>query len=239
MFGIIGAMKSEIELLKESLEGRQETAVAGRTVYTGRINGAEAAVMECGIGKVMAAMCAQLLIDRFGATRLINTGVAGGVGHGLRVGDFVIGESLVQHDFDVSALGYPKGYAFLGEPDGMTVYHSDAELIELFVAASADVLAADKIVRGRIASGDVFVASGALKERLRDSYGAVAAEMEGAAIGCVAQANGVPFIVVRALSDLADEEANISYEEFEKESAAVSAAIVKEMLAKFSERSLA
>lgn len=230
MIGIIGAMKIEIDLLRDNMEARQETRAAGRTVYTGRINGTEVALMECGIGKVMAAMCAQILIDRFGVTHLINTGVAGGVGHGLKVGDFVIGESLVQHDMDVTALGYPKGYAFQGDRDRFTVYCSDKGMIEAFVSAAASNLEPEKVIRGRIASGDIFVADCKLKEMLRDAFGALAAEMEGAAIGCVAEANGIPFIVVRALSDLADEEANLSYEEFERHAAAISANIVKDML---------
>lgn len=233
MIGIIGAMKIEIELLKKCMVGKTEHHIAGRTVYTGTVSGAEVAVMECGIGKVMASMCAQLLADKFGATHFINTGVAGGVGKGLKVGDFVIAESLVQHDFDVSALGYPKGYAFLGEGDQFTVYQADKTMIRAFMEASRRVLDEGAVHLGRIASGDVFVADKKLKETLRDEYGAMAAEMEGAAIGCVAQANKIPFIVVRALSDLADEEANVSYEEFEQRAAEISATIVKEMLANF------
>lgn len=215
-WGIIGAMEEEISLLTAAMENLTTCTVAGRTYYEGTIAGHPVALTKCGVGKVFSAMAAQVLIDRFAVTKLVNIGVAGGVGVGLHVGDMVLSTDAVQHDFDVSPLGYAVGHNMDvgGDPAKPTRYAADEELRSLFKAAAQKTLPADAgLLEGTVASGDQFVDSAALKEELRERFGAVACEMEGAAMAQVAFCQQVPFLIVRTLSDLADGEAPISFRE--------------------------
>ena len=184
-------------------------------------------VVQCGIGKVNAARITQALIDRFDPCAVVNSGVAGGVGEGLRVGDIVIGAGLVQHDFDVTALGYAKGYLFEGEKDRPTVFRSDPALIAALKSAAAGAAPDCGVREGVIASGDLFVAKAETKRELRERFGAVAAEMEGASVAQTAHYAGVPFVVLRVISDLADGTAPDSYDSFELETAARSAEVIR------------
>lgn len=233
VIGIIGAMDSEIALLCERMTAQTVHAAAGLTVYCGRLEDKAVAVVRCGEGKVRAALCAQMLIDRFGVTAIINTGVAGGLAAGLRVGDLVLATDAVQHDFDLTAFGYVRGYvAGMGDGTAPTRYACDAKLCAAFRTA-ADALLPElghAYIEGTVATGDVFVDSTPLKRELIAAYGAAAAEMEGGAIAAVAVQNGVPFVVVRAISDLAEGGATVSFETFEVEAARTSAAITCRML---------
>ncbi len=225
--GVICAMENEARLLIEAMENREEKEYAGCVFHVGTLCGAPAVAVRCGIGKVNAARITQTLIDRFSPRCVVNSGIAGGVGEGLRVGDIVIGEGLVQHDFDVTAFGYARGYVFEGPKDRPTVFRSDPALAQA-LAAAASAAAPDRGVRmGIIASGDVFVAKAETKKELRDLFGATAAEMEGAAVAQTAHYAGVPFAVLRVISDLADGGAPDSYESFEDETAFLSAEIIK------------
>lgn len=228
--GIIGAMASEVELLTAALTEAQTQTIAGVTFYHGTLEGQDVVIAQCGIGKVCAAICAQAMADCYKVGALINTGVAGGLHHSLAVGDIVIGTDAVQHDFDMTAFGYVKGY--MGGSDGKepTVFHADPKLIASFKEVAAQVLTDSKFIEGTIASGDVFVDDSALKKSLIEQFDAAAAEMEGAAIAQVAAANGIPFIIIRSISDLAEHEANVSFDEFEKKAAKVSSDIVLGML---------
>lgn len=228
--GIIGAMDIEVDTLKASIDNCKTEKVGEMTFFSGTLNGAEVIVVKCGIGKVNAARCAQTLADRFSAAAIINTGIGGGIGDGLAVGDIVIGESLVQHDFDVSGFGYAKGYMFLGDKDKPTEYIADKRLIELIENAALKHIPAQRIKRGIIATGDIFVSDAEKKSEIRNGFNALVTEMEGAAIAQTARANNIPFAVVRALSDLADGSAAESYEAFEKETAYLSAEIIKSFL---------
>ena len=229
-WGIIGAMESEARQLIAAMTDVTAAEYAGKIYYEGTLNARRVVVVQSGIGKVAAAIGAQVLCDRYGITALINTGVAGGLHPALAVGDIVLGTSAVQHDFDVSALGYVRGYMCTGG-DGQTptVYKADTALCARFRAAAAPYLGVQKVIEGPIATGDLFVDSGEVKQSLIRDFGAAAAEMEGGAIAQVAAANGVPFLIVRAVSDLAEHQANVSYETFEKEAADRCAAIVMEM----------
>ena len=228
--GIIGAMASEVEILKANLADAATETAAGVTFFKGTLEGKPVVIAQCGIGKVCAAICAQAMIDRFDVSCVINTGVAGGLHHSLAIGDIVISTDAVQHDFDLTAFGYVKGY--MGGGDGKTVtrYNADGELIALFKAAADDVLNENKYIEGTIASGDIFVDNSELKRELIENFGASAAEMEGASIAQVAAANGTPFIVIRSISDLAENEANVSFDVFEKKAAEISSRIVLGML---------
>ena len=234
-WGIIGASDAEVGALIAALEAHETHAVGGVTCHSGKLGGHRVVVVNCGVGKVCAAMCAQLLIDRFAVDGIVNTGVAGGLADGLAVGDLVIADNAVQHDFDITAFGHPRGY-IPARGDGenvVSVWPTDPALTAAFRAAAEDVRAREggfACHGGRIVSGDVFVSGVALKQTLRDDFGAVAAEMEGAAIAQVAYLNGVPFALVRALSDLADGSAADSFDTFEQQTAARSARILLTML---------
>ena len=229
--GIIGAMDSEVALLKENMQDLRVEKHAGSEFFCGTLRGVPVVVEKCGIGKVCAAMGTQAMIDHFDVCCVINTGVAGGLAKGLNVGDLVVSSDVVQHDYDLTAFGYAKGYlADVGtDKTCATRILADATMKECFRKAAEKTLTDTAWIEGTIVSGDVFVNSSELKNTLIEQFQASAAEMEGAAVGEVAYLNGKPFLVIRALSDLADQEATVSYEEFEKKAARVSAGLVMEM----------
>lgn len=229
MLGIIGAMDSEVNALIAALQNKQETIIAGSHFFSGKLGSTDAVVVMCGIGKVAAAICAQAMIDTFHPDILINTGVAGGVASGLKQGDLVIATDAVQHDFDLSLFGYAKGYMPVWGKDksSPSPFPTDDALATKLIAA-ADALGYHAI-RGRIASGDVFVADAALKQTLATQFSASAAEMEGAAIAQTAWQNQTPCAIVRAISDLADGSATLSFEEFERIAAERSAKLLMEI----------
>ena len=215
-WGIIGAMEEEISLLTAAMENTVMHTVGGRTYYEGTIEGHAVALTKCGTGKVFAAMAAQILIDRFAATKLINIGVAGGIGSGLHVGDMVLSTDAVQHDFDMSALGYVRGRNMdvSDDPTEPTRYAADEELRVQFKAAAQKTLPADcGLLEGTIVSGDQFIGDAETKKSLHELFGGMACEMEGAARAQVAGCQGVPFLIVRSISELADGGAKISYRE--------------------------
>ncbi len=230
--GIIGAMDIEVETLKNSLENPKNSKIGEMEFYEGTLEEQNVIVVKCGIGKVNAARCAQILCDKFDVSIIVNTGIGGGIGDGLSVADVVIGNELCQHDFDVSGFGYAKGYMFQGDKDKATIYECDKTLVEIAKKAAEQNMSPDKIKVGRIATGDVFVSSVEKKKELKDNFGAMVCEMEGGAIAQTAVLNNVPFVVVRAISDLADGSAADSYEEFEKQTAYLCAKIIKSFVAK-------
>lgn len=230
-FGVIGAMESEVAQLRGALQNTETTDCCGLTFHSGTLGNRRVVLVRCGVGKVNAARCAQMLIDRFAVDYIVNTGIAGGVGAGLAVADVVVGAELVQHDFDAVAFGYARGN--ICDPthrDAPSVFRGDAELIAAFRAAAETLIDPARVKTGRIATGDLFVASAEAKRDIAETFGAVAAEMEGGAIAQVASMAGVPFIVLRAISDLADGSSPKSFAEFEKETADLSASILRRMI---------
>ena len=227
--GLIGAMESEVALLLKKMQDCR-TVTVGKTVFTtGSLENVSVVIARCGIGKVCAAMCAQAMIDRFAVRCLINTGVAGGIAPGLKLGDTVLSTYAVQHDFDVTAFGHVRGFLCDGGDDREpTRFAADENLRRLFAEEAAAL--AVPTVEGVIATGDVFVADAALKARIAAEFSAAVAEREGGAIAQTAAANRVPFLIVRAVSDLADGEAPASFDAFEKEAAARSAAVLLRVL---------
>lgn len=220
--GIIGAMSVETEGLLAEMTEKKSEVVSGVTYTAGRLCGHDVVVATCGIGKVFAAICAEAMILRFGVTALLNTGVAGGLTPMLEVGDVVVADEVVQHDMNTTALGDPQGLI-----SGINVvkFAADKRLLKALCEATAE-LDYNGIV-GTVASGDLFVAKQKTKERLAADFDAVACEMEGAAIGHVAYVNGVPFAVLRAISDGGD---GMEYSEFVALAAKTSVAITKEFL---------
>ena len=230
MFGIIGAMESEIALLKGKMQGIEEHHLGKSIFYTGQLEGQEVVLLKSGIGKVASAIGAQAMIDLFHASSIVNTGIAGGIGKGLAVGDIVVGSFAVQHDFDMSGLGYAPGYMEGEQADMPTRYLPDEALVQEFLQAARKVMPEENIHQGGIATGDLFVSEGEKKKWIRDTFDALAAEMEGAAIAQTAMQNDVPFVIIRAISDLADEDAAGSVEQSEQTMADRSAKILLELL---------
>ena len=226
--GIIGAMDEEIELLKNSMVIEKTETVAGMCFFIGTLGGNPVVVVRCGMGKVNAAICAQTMILRFGADKIINTGVAGSLNAKIDIGDIVVSTDAVQHDVDCTALGYEIGF----NPDINTgVFTADPGLRSLAAASAAVAAPEIHVFEGRVASGDQFIADGAKKQAIVDSFGAMCCEMEGAAIGQVCVLNGIPFVIIRAISDKADDSGHVSFREFMEAAAKHSAAIVRHMVA--------
>ena len=215
--GIIGAMDSEVKGLIARMENPTFTEYAGRRFAVGQLAGKDVVVVQSGIGKVAAAITAQMLVDRFGVTALLNTGMAGGLDSRLAVKDLVVATGALQHDFDLTAFGHVKGFLYGEDDQKPTVFATDSALVEKALIAAKTVLPeGSKAITGLVASGDVFVDDSALKISLRDGFGAAAAEMEGAAIAQTAVANGIPFVILRTISDLAEQEATVSFDELER-----------------------
>ena len=215
--GIIGAMESEVQNLIARMEGVAYHEKTGRRFAVGTLAGKEVVVVQSGIGKVAAAITAQMLIDGFEVDALLNTGMAGGLDSRLAVKDLVIATAALQHDFDITAFGHAKGFMYGEDDTKPTLFMADETLCTKAREAAARVLPeGSKAIDGIVASGDIFVDDSALKAQLRDGFGAAAAEMEGAAIAQTAVANGVPFVILRTISDLAEHQANVSFDELEK-----------------------
>lgn len=231
-FAIIGAMDCEIEKLKELMQDIQEVDYFKLTVYIGKIGQYDIILAKSGVGKVNAALNTQYIIDKYNPDYIINTGVAGGVAKGLQVGDIVIGETLVQHDFDASALGYAKGYMCNGiEPNKPTLFYSDKELALRFESAMSQAnLSEVRIHKGVIATGDTFVSSSEKKQELSELFNATAVEMEACAIAQTANINEVPCLIIRAISDLADGSAPISLAQVETKMAQFAASTIAVLL---------
>ena len=210
--GIIGAMAVEVELLKEKMENLTVTSHAGMEFYDGKLAGTDAVVVQCGVGKVNAAMCTQILCSVFGVTHLVNTGIAGSLCAELDIGDLVVSQDAMYHDFDCIHFGYE-----MGKVPGMDVvaFPADETMIS-DACAAAESVHPGHCRTGRVASGDLFVASKELKEKIVSITGALCTEMEGAAIAQTAYRNQVPFVILRAISDKADDSAEMDYPTFEK-----------------------
>ena len=225
--GIIGAMQEEVETLLEHMENKQTKTRAGSTFYQGTLSGLDAVVVQCGIGKVNAALCAQILCDCFGVTHIVNTGIAGSLCAELDIGDLMVSRDAMYHDFDCCAFGYPVGKV----PDmDVIAFPADDIMISLAYAAAESVNPGHTKI-GRVASGDQFVASPELKDRIIANTGGLCTEMEGAAIAQTAYRNGVPFVILRAISDKADNSADMDYPTIEKLAAHRCAAVTMALAA--------
>ena len=229
--GIIGAMEIEVNLLQEQLEQRQITERAGMSFYEGLLCGVPVVVVKSGAGKVNSAICAQILADLFHVTHIINTGVAGSLDTAVDYCDIVISTEVCYHDMHNEAMGYKPG-----EPPrpGWLLYTADEAMIS---CAEESCRQAQKLAtqpfcvhKGRIVTGDWFINSKARKDAIVAKFGGLCTEMEGASIGHSAYLNGIPFVVIRSISDKADDSADIDFHSFEVEAAKRSMEIVKEMV---------
>nr|WP_230973738.1 5'-methylthioadenosine/adenosylhomocysteine nucleosidase [Anaerostipes faecalis] len=213
IIGIIGAMEEEVSLLIDEMEDKESSFQAGMTFYKGILKKKEVVVVQSGIGKVNMAICTQILIDKFQVTHLINTGVAGGLFKDIEVGDIVISSDAIQHDMDATAFGYELGMIPRME---VSIFEADQQLVELAQETCREVNPEIQCFVGRVVSGDQFISDNEKKHQLIECFDGYCAEMEGAAMAQAAYLNKIPFIILRAISDKADQEATGSYEEFEK-----------------------
>jgi len=209
--GIIGAMAAEVEGLISLLDQPQITSIAGLNFYCGKLVNHQVVVVQCGVGKVNAAMCAQLLIDHFHVSAIINTGVAGGVDPQVAIGDVVISQTAIHHDFDTTNFGYPPGTV-----PGLATSHfpADPQLQKAALQAAYSVVGQVRTHIGTIVSGDQFIASEERKDYLYHTFRGMCAEMEGAAIAHVAYLNQIPFVIIRIISDQADTTAPADFNTF-------------------------
>ena len=209
--GIIGAMDVEVATLKEKMENTAVTRKAGMEFCEGTLEGLEAVVVQCGVGKVNAAMCVQVLCDCFGVTHLVNTGIAGSLCAELDIADMVVSTDAMYHDFDVTIFGRP-----MGQVPGMDVVAFPADqALSACAFAAAEAVNPGHTRCGRIASGDQFVSRPQQKEQIIAVSGALCTEMEGAAIAHAAYRNGIPYVILRVISDKADASAEMDYPTFE------------------------
>tara|TARA_Y100000310_G_scaffold318878_1_gene373454 strand:- start:21226 stop:21918 length:693 start_codon:yes stop_codon:yes gene_type:complete len=224
-FGIIGAMQEEIELLVKSMSNVSVSSHADMKFYSGKSNEKEVAIVKCGVGKVNAAVCAQILINNFNVNSIIFTGVAGAVDKVLEVGDVVISSDSVQYDVDASALGFDPGQICFTD---LKYFKADENLVNDVLKASKKLKI--KCVKGRVLTGDRFITDSKELEKLKETFGGICIEMEGAAIGHVCSINKVPFVIIRSISDKANHSASIDFEKFLKKASLVSSSIVHEIL---------
>ena len=210
--GIIGAMDVEVATLKAKMENKQVSWKTGMEFCDGTLEGLPVVVVQCGVGKVNAAMCAQILCSVYGVTHLVNTGIAGSLCADLDIGDLVVSTDAMYHDFDVTVFGRP-----VGQVPGMdvTAFPADEKLMASAFAA-AEAVNPGHTRTGRVASGDQFVSRKDQKAHIIEVTGAVCTEMEGAAIAHTAYRNQVPFVILRAISDKADDSAEMDYPTFER-----------------------
>ena len=218
--GIIGAMQIEIDLVLDKMEVLEKKKFAGFPFYIGMLYGREIILTSCGVGKVNAAACTQILIDRFNIDCIINTGIAGSLKNDINVCEMVISSDVTHHDVRKAQMKNLFPYK--------ETFFANEELINLAIKACR---LTDSIYHcGRIVSGEGFVEDKKLKSALVNDYSPLCVEMEGSAVGHVAFINNIPFIIIRCISDNADEEAAITYEDFEKIAGNQSALIVVEMI---------
>lgn len=227
--GIIGAMDLEVDALKAKLTDVRITTKARMDFYEGLLNDTPVVVVRCGIGKVNASLCVQILADLFGVTHVINTGVAGSLNTELDIGDILVSREAIHHDVDATIFGYAPGEV----PQlGVREFQADAAMAELAVETCKAVNPDINVKMGRVVSGDQFISDSAVKDRLIALFQGDCTEMEGASIAQGAYLNNIPFLVVRAISDKADGSAEMDYPTFEREAALHSAKLVEALVAK-------
>lgn len=210
--GIIGAMDKEINALLSQLKDIEEKTMAGMTFHRGVLWDNDVVIVKCGVGKVNMAVCTQLLIDLYEVDMLINTGIAGGLHKDIRVGDIVISSDAVQHDVDVTGRGFKPGEIPFMET---SVFKADPELVAMAKMACGVVNPDIGCFVGRVVTGDQFISDSVWRADLIEKFDACCVEMEGAAMAQVAVLNKVPFVIIRAVSDNADDDAKVLVEAFE------------------------
>ncbi len=217
-------MAAEMELYLETCTLFGSTHRAGLTFHEAELHGHDLILVKSGVGKVNAALCAQLLVDGFDTEAILCTGTAGAVNPALEIGDIVVAEDCVQHDLEVDFLGLPRGQIPFTE---LRFFETAERLVQKATALS---LPEHRLHMGRVLTGDAFVQDEAYRQELRHELEGDCVEMEGAAVGQVATLNGVPYLVVRAISDRADGSSDVDFQTFLQEAAHSSARVVIHLL---------
>lgn len=225
--GIIGAMAEEVSILKESMNDVHIVKKAGMEFYTGTLEGKQVVVVMSGIGKVNAAVCTQILVDVFEVDAIINTGVAGSLNAEINIADIVLSTDAIQHDVDVTNWDYKHGQIPRMET---STFVADKQLLECAKRVCKEVNPEIQVFEGRVVSGDQFICNKAKKQWLAEYFDAQCTEMEGASIAQAAYLNQVPFLIVRAISDKADDSADMAYEEFEHKAIGYTVKLVRGLL---------
>lgn len=222
--GIIGALEQELEILKSSLTSVSVIKRAGTEYVTGELLNKKVTLAKCGVGKVNAAVCAQILADFYHPDCVINTGAAGAIADYLNIGDVVISTDLVMHDFDVTPV-------FPDYKTPVKYTYADERLVAIAAEAARELTQGGVTIHaGRIATGDRFICESEIKKALWTEYRALCVEMEGAAVAQACYMNKIPFVIVRAVSDKADEGAKVSFENFMAEASKNSSRIILGMI---------
>ena len=227
--GVIGAMEEEVEALRAKLENPEKLTKASMDFYSGTMNGHEVVIVRSGIGKVNAGICTQILADLFQVDVVINTGIAGSLRAEINIGDIVISTDAVQHDMDATGFGYKPGVIPRMET---SCFKADPDLVAAAKEACAKAVPEVRAFTGRVVSGDQFISDRAVKNRISQQFGGMCTEMEGAAIAQAAYLNKIPFVVLRAISDKADDSAVVDYPAFEKQSIRHSVALVENFISR-------
>lgn len=222
--GIIGAMEEEVTALKEKLSDGKLLRKASMDFYSGTLNGVEAVVVRSGIGKVNAGICTQILADVYQVDAVINTGIAGSLRAEINIGDIVLSTDALQHDMDATGFGYEPGVIPRMET---SCFQADPELLKKAEEACQEAVPEVQVFAGRVVSGDQFISDRAVKERIIRQFGGMCTEMEGAAVAQAAYLNHIPFVIIRAISDKADDSATVDYPTFERQAIAHSVALVE------------
>lgn len=227
MIGIIGAMDLEVEKLIEAMTDKEKIEYASRVFYKGKLSGTDVVLARCGVGKVNAALTVQMMVDKFGIEKIINTGVAGSLNEKIDIGDIVLATEAVYHDMEAVAFGYEPG-----QVPQMDVFEfpTEEKLVALAEESCKKVNPDVKVFKGRIASGDQFIAAKETKNRIKDMFSPMCVEMEGCAMAHAAYVNGIGCLIIRAISDKADDSAEMDYPTFESQAAVHSAKMVIEMM---------
>lgn len=228
MIGIIGAMDVEVASLCSQLQDKKIEKIGALEFNSGKLFNKDVVVVKSGVGKVNAALCAQTLIYKFGVEKIINTGIAGATGEGLQIFDFVVSSKAVYHDFDVRIFGYKRGQV----PGSETFFEADETLSDKFldIFKNSSVSKKHKIQKGIIASGDQFIADKSVKNDIVKAFNPLCVEMEGAAIAHACTLNKIPFVIIRCLSDCADDSATSVYEFNEQECALMCSELVSNLI---------
>ena len=227
--GVIFAMKEELDEVLKQVDIKNEFNVFGLDFYSVVFKDTECILVECGVGKVNAARTTQIMIDVMKVDYIINVGVAGGVSNSLNVCDIVIGEKLVQHDFDITVFDHAKGYI-----PNVGVYLNSDEYLLRIAEKEKEFFNETNFHKGVIASGDIFCTSEKMSKKINEKFNALCVDMEGASIAQVAYLSGVPFLVVRSISDIPNNNNKITYEEFLEESSKMVAKFLLSMIEKIS-----
>jgi len=228
--GIIGAMEMEVATLKNLMTVDRIITKAGMDFYEGSLDGKPVVIVQCGIGKVNAGMCVQILADLFEVTHILNTGVAGSLNAKLDIGDILVSKAALQHDMDVTPLGYEPGQ--IPGIDTLS-FPADEGMYNTALTACHKVNPDINALLGLVVSGDQFISSKEVKDKLVNVFHGDCAEMEGASIAQASYLNNLPFIVIRAISDKADNSAEMDYPTFEKKAAEHCAKMVVEFVKNF------